>query len=198
MDIRDLPLASPASCPNGQAILDYARSRGLADAGLVCATAFGWYLVSREERGWLVSDVAADCNILRGGGIIGAHQIRPETFQDPDDLRTAAEASLPRVRRRAGVTFRVFEDAGHPGSGEAGWSLMNADAESTEALDRFLEEAGRRHWAVWIAGEGQLHDAAPSRPGAILFKPRGARKPWQERTVAAPAKRGPYLQAQLR
>lgn len=174
----------PTTCPNGPEILAYAAKRGLEGAMLVREPAFGWHLASKTAPVSLIGEICIELDILSGGGCQEWHQIAPEKFELPEIRRARIEASLPPLQRAMGCEFRVHEDAGHPWSSESGWSLMTVDADDNDALSRFITEARKKFWEMWIRGENCDPNAAANgrrrKLGAVLYKPRNARSPWQD------------------
>ena len=68
-------------CPYGDAILHYARERGLQNARLEYSNCFGWSLLGDGKyKGWpLVWSVAEELGAWGGGGV-RSQQIKPDRF----------------------------------------------------------------------------------------------------------------------
>lgn len=98
-----------SSCPNGEAILAYARKVGVVAPRLRYSPLYGWLLQgagrSRAEgQGFpqpAVWQVAQDCNLRTGAGSSNEIQIAPQNFREPDassvvGQRLSASAVRPR------------------------------------------------------------------------------------------------------
>lgn len=78
-------------CPNHDAILAYARKRGLASARIESGGPFGWRLHGdereiREDKTSglpLIWTIVRECGISYGGGSLNSCQIKPEGFKEP-------------------------------------------------------------------------------------------------------------------
>ncbi|MGP1715651.1 MAG: hypothetical protein ACTS9Y_00600 [Methylophilus sp.] len=77
------------------------------------------------------------------------------------------------------IKFSVTRLAGHPwdGSNRPNFDLMEVSATTRLELDSFIDLAGKKFWAVWIAGI--LADAEPPNAYAgVLYKPSGVMEAW--------------------
>jgi hypothetical protein len=78
----------------------------------------------------------------------------------------------------------ITNNHGHPWTGEAGWDLMEIEAESEERLSVIIEQARSEFWHIWIRGNtGEIK--------AILYKPGGASEEWVDLGNSANAKPKP-------
>jgi hypothetical protein len=77
-----LDAVDPGHCPHGTEIVRYATLRGIAQPRLAREFPFGWYLMGEGEPG-LLSQVAAEMSIYRGGGGSDWRQIDPSTYVSP-------------------------------------------------------------------------------------------------------------------
>jgi hypothetical protein len=77
-----LDAVDPSLCPHGAEIVRYATLRGIAQPRLAREFPFGWYLMGEGESG-LLSQVAAEMSIYRGGGGSTWRQVNPSTYVSP-------------------------------------------------------------------------------------------------------------------
>jgi len=67
----------------------------------------------------------------------------------------------------------VARNYGHPWTGESGWDLLELKADTEEELTECIVRAERKFWHVWIRDN-------TGQKTAVLYKPAGANKPWQD------------------
>lgn len=78
-----------------------------------------------------------------------------------------------------GFRHHLTRDFGHPFTREAGWDLLEVQADSKEALRAYIEAAARKFWKVWMYG-------APGSLKAALYKPADAAHEWHDSPGATP------------
>lgn len=79
---------------------------------------------------------------------------------------------------------RLSRDFGHPFTREAGWDLLEVQADSSEQLDAYIAAAERKFWKVWNRRQAQR-----TWPAAVLYKPVDACVQWDDAPDATPASR---------
>lgn len=68
--------------------------------------------------------------------------------------------------------IHVTKDFGHPWTGEKGWDLLEAKADTEEELDRLIQAAESKYWNVWLRDNtGNI--------GVAMYKPTGATRKWE-------------------
>lgn len=70
----------------------------------------------------------------------------------------------------------VARNAGHPGDKRPGFDLLFIDTETQSALDLAVKAAKVKFWSPWLVGFTE----STNKPGAVLYKPCQASKPWND------------------
>lgn len=65
----------------------------------------------------------------------------------------------------------LLRGTGHPFTGERGWDMLEAKADSDAELDRYIAAAARKFWKVWIRSSNGERVVA-------LYKPAGRTSDW--------------------
>lgn len=73
----------------------------------------------------------------------------------------------------------LTRDAGHPFTREAGWDLLEVEADTEAELTAYVAAAARKFWHVWIRDTTGVCRAA-------LYKPANAHQAWDEASVDTP------------
>jgi hypothetical protein len=72
--------------------------------------------------------------------------------------------------------FHISTNYGHPWTGQVGWDLLEAKADTEQELDKFIEAAERKFWNTWIRDNtGQV--------AVVMYKPTGALRKWKCKAV---------------
>lgn len=80
------------------------------------------------------------------------------------------------------VEFVVDRNCGHPWDRRPGWDGMYVTADTPEELSSFIAAAGKKFWNCWVDGPSE----ETGKPGAYLYKPIGATRPWKDDPDAKP------------
>ncbi|WP_297505805.1 hypothetical protein [Ferrovum sp.] len=80
------------------------------------------------------------------------------------------------------IESHVSRNHGHPWDARPGFDLLEVISDEKAAIERFIEEAERKFWAVWISGyqTDAFGEIDLKKFGAVLFKPSGIREDWQD------------------
>lgn len=74
------------------------------------------------------------------------------------------------------IEKHLSRNHGHPWDGRPGFDLLEIRGTSKEEIDAFVKKARERFWHAWIVGE----EEGTHRPCAVLYKPCGQMKPWED------------------
>lgn len=72
--------------------------------------------------------------------------------------------------------FHITTDSGHPWTGQKGWDLLEAKADTELELDKLIKAAEHKFWNTWIRDNtGQIM--------VVMYKPSGALRKWECKAI---------------
>jgi hypothetical protein len=81
-----------------------------------------------------------------------------------------------------GYRHHLSRGFGHPFTREAGWDLLEVEADSESELSAYIAAAAKKFWKVWIRdGTGSCR--------AALYKPAKASQEWEDKPGSTPIAR---------
>lgn len=81
-----------------------------------------------------------------------------------------------------GYRHHLSRDFGHPFTREAGWDLLEVEADSESELSAYIAAAAKKFWKVWIRDDSGARRAA-------LYKPVNASAEWDDSPDSTPVSR---------